>query len=175
MATGLAADLRGDDVPRMLGMLPKEYKKAQAKALRKGGQQVAKFWKLRLSGPRSRTRLGVVSGSLRRSITVGRVQPNGTIAIGTALPYARVHEFGVDDLVHVSQHQRRHKSGTTHTVSQHARRMRLPKRPHRKPAVRDVRRIIPLIFRGETDAAIALSKKKAGRIKSAQLKLAGMA
>lgn len=52
-----------------------------------------------LSGPRSKDRLGVVSGDLRRSIEPG--QPGNhfklagnRVVLGSNLPYAGVHEFG---------------------------------------------------------------------------------
>lgn len=49
-----------------------------------------------LSGPRSKSMLGVVSGSLRRSVTYAMpMATRGTsIEVGSNLPYAAVHEFG---------------------------------------------------------------------------------
>lgn len=102
-----------------------------------------------LSGPRSRSKLGVVSGDLRRSITRGadgnvyRLSGN-KLVMGTNLPYAAAHEYGFHETVQISAHTREVKavfgraSGVVRQfVSAHSRKMNLRERPFLRPAVKD--------------------------------------
>jgi len=74
----------------------------------------------RLSGPRGPTRLGVVTGRLRSSITSTPTQKEGNTyfaRIGTNVVYGRIHEYGG-------------MTGRNHSVN-------MPKRPFMRPAVED--------------------------------------
>ena len=74
----------------------------------------------RLSGPRGPTRLGVVTGRLRSSITAIPTQKEGNTyfsKIGTNVVYGRIHEYGG-------------LTGRNHSVN-------MPKRPFMRPAVED--------------------------------------
>lgn len=104
------------------------------------------------SGP-----LRIVTGRLARSLTgaatqrvgresIRRIEISGnrmTIAIGTRVPYAGVHEDGFDGPVKVPAHQRtitqawgRPITPTVVQVKGHERRMKMPKRSYLGPAVR---------------------------------------
>jgi phage gpG-like protein len=91
------------------------------------------------------------------------------IRVGTDRPYAAIHEFGFDGNVNVRPHVRTLKSGTTFPVRAHMRHMRMPKRPHRAPAVRDASRPIALLFAGQVEKAIRESKRKGDRLKGSQI------
>ena len=115
------------------------------------GQTVAAISKVDyLSGPRSSTKLGVVSGDLRRSIGskagkggLYRLKGN-TLEIGTNLPYGRAHEFGFSGTVQVAAHSRevkvvfgRYRGFLRQNVQAHSRKMRIPPRPFLNPALKD--------------------------------------
>lgn len=87
--------------------------------------------------PRSRTRRGgerrqsgailVDSGRLKRSIRVVSADPNRVI-IGTDVPYAEIHNEGLDGEVSVRKHSRRSRKGRLHIVKAHKRRVHMPQR-----------------------------------------------
>ena len=132
-----------DQGQAMIRLIPKETEKALAgKRLKKAGHILQRFWKLTLSGPRSGTRLGIVSGALRASLQVVRVN-RLTVAIGTHLAYAPPHEFGSPA-------------------------QGLPKRPHRKPALRLADLPMKLILGGAAKEGAELAKRKAKRISTTQ-------
>lgn len=89
-------------------------------------------WKLR-----SRTRRGgerrqsgailVDSGRLKRSIRVVSADSNRVI-IGTDVPYAEIHNEGLDGEVSVRKHSRRSRKGRLHIVKAHKRRVHMPQR-----------------------------------------------
>ena len=87
--------------------------------------------------PRSRTRRGgerrqsgailVDSGRLKRSIRVVSADSNRVI-IGTDVPYAEIHNEGLDGGVSVRKHSRRSRKGRLHIVKAHKRRVHMPQR-----------------------------------------------
>ena len=87
--------------------------------------------------PRSRTRRGgerrqsgailVDSGRLKRSIRVVSADSNRVI-IGTDVPYAEIHNEGLDGEVSVRKHSRRSRKGRLHIVKAHKRRVHMPQR-----------------------------------------------
>ena len=87
--------------------------------------------------PRSRTRRGgerrqsgailVDSGRLKRSIRVVSADSNRVI-IGTDVPYAEIHNEGLDGEVSVHKHSRRSRKGRLHIVKAHKRRVHMPQR-----------------------------------------------
>lgn len=87
--------------------------------------------------PRSRTRHGgerrqsgailVDSGRLKRSIRVVSADSNRVI-IGTDVPYAEIHNEGLDGEVSVRKHSRRSRKGRLHIVKAHKRRVHMPQR-----------------------------------------------
>ena len=87
--------------------------------------------------PRSRKRRGgerrqsgailVDSGRLKRSIRVISADSNRVI-IGTDVPYAEMHNEGLDGEVTVRQHTRRSRKGRLYTVKAHKRRVHMPQR-----------------------------------------------
>lgn len=102
-----------------------------------------------LSGPRSKTRLGVISGDLRRSIEKGkpgniyRLSGN-TLVMGSNLPYAAAHEYGFKGSANIPSHVRevkaiygRYRGVVRQFVSAHSRKMNLPERPYLRPALKD--------------------------------------
>jgi phage gpG-like protein len=120
-------------------------------------QYVAGWSKKWVSGPRSKTRLGVITGNLHASIVgskAGEIEKSGNsyiARIGTNIVYARIHEFGFDGIQTVRAHARRtgtfkilgssgrlKKGGSTllfKGVS--TRHMRMPARPFLRPAIED--------------------------------------
>lgn len=171
--TGPGVEVRGARAHfAQLDAFPAEAAKSMRGALGLASEMMVAHWKLRLRGPRGARRLGVISGNLMGSIRSGRVQRD-RVKVGTHLPYAAVHEYGLDRTVHVRGHDRRHKSGTVHYVMDHLRQMTMPKRPHLAPAMRSARKPIHMIFAGKVAEAIRLSKKRGTAIRGAQDKLAG--
>ena len=87
--------------------------------------------------PRSRTRRGgerrqsgailVDSGRLKRSIRVVSADSNRVI-IDTDVPYAEIHNEGLDGEVSVRKHSRRSRKGRLHIVKAHKRRVHMPQR-----------------------------------------------
>ena len=87
--------------------------------------------------PRSRTRRGgerrqsgailVDSGRLKRSIRVVSADSNRVI-IGTDVPYAEIHNEGLDGEVSVRKQSRRSRKGRLHIVKAHKRRVHMPQR-----------------------------------------------
>ena len=87
--------------------------------------------------PRSRTRRGgerrqsgailVDSGRLKRSIRVVSADSNRVI-IGTDVPYAEIHNEGLDGEVSVRKHSRRSRKGRLHILKAHKRRVHMPQR-----------------------------------------------
>lgn len=69
----------------------------------------------------------VDSGHLKRSIRVISANPN-RVVIGTDVPYAEMHNEGLDGQVNVCQHTRRSRKGRTYTVRAHTRRVHMPER-----------------------------------------------
>lgn len=87
--------------------------------------------------PRSRARRGgqkrqngavlVDSGRLKRSIRV--ISANASrVVIGTDVPYAEIHNEGLDGQVNVRQHNRRSRKGRIYTVRAHKRKVHMPQR-----------------------------------------------
>lgn len=139
----------------MLEKLPGTTAEETRKALLKGGQTLVGEWRKSLSGPRGPRKLGTPTGTLRRSVHAGKVTGIGKsmqLAVGTAMPYAAVHEFGINKTVKVRSHSR---SGGT--VRSHSRHMRLPERPHARPAAKKAGPIVLRIFQ----KAVAAAAKKA--------------
>ena len=157
------------DVPALtagLREMKPEVDKAVVKAMKRAGAQVEKFGRLRLSGPASKRRLGIGHGHLRRSWRVGRIMRkagNPELAIGTNLPYGRVHEFGIDKVVNGRAHIRKGSA-----VRSHRRHMRMPERPFARPAARDANPIVQKIFAGAIHAATAESMRKGKALGKAQ-------
>lgn len=135
---------------------PKLQKKYTKKAINAVAIQMSREWKKQLRGPSSRTRLGVRSGNLRQSINTRKVRAHTTYAVdvGTGLPYAKVHEFGFNGTVRVRAHDRE-----GHTVRAHSRRMRMPKRPHMRPAIKATRKKMPGILRAQYKAFLRERKR----------------
>jgi phage gpG-like protein len=164
----LSVEVKGaDEFAGQMQAMPSEVDKAMSRALLRAGQTVSKFWKLHLSGPAGPARLGIGTGALRRSITVGKVEGD-QLRVGTSLPYAAIHEFGFSGAVNVSAHLRKTRSGLAVPVRAHVRQMNMPMRPHRAPAIRDSRRPVDLIFAGEIDKAAIISKQTGNRLKFQQ-------
>ncbi len=69
----------------------------------------------------------VDSGRLKRSIRVISADANRVI-IGTDVPYAEIHNEGLDGQVNVRQHTRRSRKGRLYTVRAHTRRVHMPQR-----------------------------------------------
>lgn len=91
-----------------LGKLPTAARSAVHKALAVGMREVAgTAQRLFMSGPRP-TRLGVVSGQLRRSVTQRVRQDSRDITgtVGANTPYAARHEFGFRGSEKVRAHNR---------------------------------------------------------------------
>lgn len=136
-----------EDAEAMFREWPDILSKHRRKLLGEIGQTMVREWQRQLKGPRSADRLGVVTGTLKRSPRawmVGDRRPNTqAVVVGTRVPYAAVHEFGFDGDVQVRAHTRLGRP-----VRAHTRRMRMPMRPHMRPAVRETRkRILPLVAR----------------------------
>lgn len=87
-----------------MGFKPnKKLKTTVSKKIIKGLDRAAITYqnevKQQLSGPRSKKKLGVVTGSLRRSVQVDRSNiNNGKVKIGSNLVYAPVHELGYESI-----------------------------------------------------------------------------
>ena len=113
------------DLERLLDKLsPKRRLKAITEGLKQSGFHLQRWIKSeRLSGPRPLV-LGVVSGRLRSSIAVSKVEQDGndlSITIGTNVKYARRHEFGFNGSEYVHPHIRVRRQkirmfGTTRNV-----------------------------------------------------------
>ena len=69
----------------------------------------------------------VDSGRLKRSIRVISADSN-RVVIGTDVPYAEIHNEGLDGEVNVRQHTRRSRKGRLYTVRAHKRRVHMPQR-----------------------------------------------
>lgn len=168
--------------------LPAAWTAEGAKALRRSGQSLVTLWKLKLSGPAGPGRLGVGTGQLRRSIAVDRQRSGKDLVIvGSDAKYAAVHEFGYDGYVNVRAHTRRvsvkrrvlatsirtRKTSRRQTsilagyaqVKAHARHMRMPRRPHRAPALRAHRPIHSKFMAGALTDAVRESVTSANRSK----------
>lgn len=164
---GFGIEVRGlGELSHMLSALPANLVKARKQAARKGATQVSKFWKIRLGGPRSARRLGVRSGNLRASILIGQLRGDASIAVGTSLPYAAPWELGFRGDVRVPSHTRAGRDGSVQSVREHTRRVRMPAKPHRAPAMRDAAPIVHLIYDGKVGEAIELSRRMSKHIKS---------
>ena len=161
-----------DQTTAMLHLLPKQADTEKNKAIQKGGQIIAKFWKLRLSGPAGPSRLGVRSGQLRRSIRSRMIDKESAV-VGSTMPYSRIHEFGYRGPQHVSAHRVRAHTRGGHAVKAHTRgsftrTMNMPARPHRAPAERDSAAPLMKIMDGAIDEAIKLARRRGKEIKIAQ-------
>ena len=164
-----------DQTTAMLHLLPKVADDEKNKAIQKGGQIVAKFWKLRLSGPAGPNRLGIRSGQLRRSIR-SRMVDKESVVIGSMLGYGRIHEFGYHGPEEVSAHRVRAHSRGGHPVKAHmrgpfTRTMRMPARPHRAPAERDSAGPLLMLVSGAVEEAIQESRSRGKRLQEAQRRL----
>lgn len=69
----------------------------------------------------------VDSGRLKRSIRVISADSN-RVVIGTDVPYAEMHNEGLDGEVNVRQHTRRSRKGRLYTVRAHTRRVHMSQR-----------------------------------------------
>src|SRR3990167_6598654 len=88
----------------------------------------------RLAGPRP-IYLGVVTGNLSSSITVGKTEKIAgcyEVKIGTNVVYAAIHEFGFKGPVDIKSYIR----GATR-VRAHTREMNMPARPFMRPGFED--------------------------------------
>lgn len=92
MALTFRVDIRNEVSPA-LRRWPVEMRGALGKALPRAALALDRRWKGQLSGPRSSTRLGVVSGALRSSVHIQR-ESELVYRVGTHLPYAAIHEHG---------------------------------------------------------------------------------
>lgn len=178
MAVGLSVEVRGlDRLQATLENLPDQVGRQKASAVRVGGVQIEKFWKLMLSGPAGPRKLGVRSGALRSSI---HSRPTGDgVIVGTDKPYAAIHEFGGKTKPHkisarVSRYLRWTQGGevrfarsVNHPGSQ------MPRRPHRRPAVDAVWPVLKALFAGNMDEAMRRSLAIGKQIGSDQWKEAG--
>jgi len=88
-----------------------------------------------LSGPKSRTRLGVVTGTLRKSITY-KMRKNPVMAsVGTNLVYAPIHEYGGTIRAKGSGYLR-FKMGDKWVTTKS---VKIPARPYLRPSIKDQR------------------------------------
>jgi len=76
---------------------------------------------------RQRGAVLVDSGTLKRSIRVISADKQRVI-IGTDVPYAQIHNEGLDAPLPVKAHTRRSRKGRSHTVRAHSRNVKMPKR-----------------------------------------------
>jgi len=127
----------------------KKWPALQKKHVRKGigkvGQQMVREWKISVSGPRGPRKVAPRSGDMRRRISARFVPGHyAAVDVGMGVPYGPVHEFGFDGIVNVRAHTREGSS-----VRAHSRHMRMPKRPHMRPAVRATQKRMPTILRNQ--------------------------
>lgn len=150
--TPLTLGITPKGLERQLEAMPAEAKAAAIRALKKGAQHLRTKWARRLSGPRGPRRLGVVTGTLRRSLTVSRIERGAhgpEIKVGSPMPYAAVHEWGFNGRVNVRAHVRNGAG-----VKAYTRNMRIPERPHARPAMKDATPGVRRIFAKQMQVAI---------------------
>jgi phage gpG-like protein len=174
----LSVQVKGLDQARaMIRYIPAETEKAAGVRLGKAAQILVKFWKITLSGPRSGSRLGVVSGALRSSISAVRLDKL-TVAVGTWLPYARIHEFGGQTRPHTitarAAKALRFVIGgvVVFARSVHHPGSKMPRRPHRAPAMRLADHPMRLTMGGAAKEGAELARRKARAIREVQRDLA---
>lgn len=173
MALAPAVEVKGlGQLQAALDSFPGEVERGRRDALRVGGLQVEKFWKLQLSGPAGPRRLGVGTGALRRSIQTSR-RGDG-VAIGTDKRYAAIHEFGGMTRPHdisprVAKALKFRKGGREVFAKKvHHPGSRMPRRPHRRPAVISVWPVLQSLFAGKLDDAMRKSLAIGNRISAQQ-------
>ncbi len=88
----------------------------------------------------------VDSGRLKRSIRLASVSQD-RIIIATDVPYAQVHNDGLNGTVNVRSHSRHSRTGRTHTVKVHSRTVKLPQRRFLGESAELSRQIQNLIIR----------------------------
>lgn len=109
-------------------------------------------------GPPHPTRLTSRTGTLRRSYVVNRRPLPRAVEVGSALNYARTHEFGFRGTVRVRRHARDVAFGrrvAPFFVGPYSRKMNLPARPVLQPALRRSSGSFSRIFRDEIERQVA--------------------
>lgn len=154
-----------DSVRPALSVLTAAARKRQREGLSVAGRIVRDLWRRKLSGQSTTARsLAVRTGRLRSSIRYRR--KGDAVIIGTDVEYAEIHEFGGVTSPHVirprrarvlswvgADGKRRFATKVNHPGS------RIPRRPHRAPALRAARRPLKLVMRGKYQAAIKDAKR----------------
>ncbi|MDR1865978.1 MAG: phage virion morphogenesis protein [Bacteroidales bacterium] len=69
----------------------------------------------------------VDSGRLKRSIRIVSISRERVVT-GTDVPYARIHNDGLDGAVQVRKHNRRSRKGNVYGVKAHTRKVKMPRR-----------------------------------------------
>lgn len=134
-----------------------------------------KFWKIYLSGPGTRGRLGRRSGFLARSVNTKRVGPAGVT--GTPASYAAIHEGGGKTRPHVIRPRvakvLAFKVGTETVFAKSVRHpgSKMPARPHMMPALRAAKPAIDKIYDNLLDEAAREAKAVAGSLRRQSLQL----
>lgn len=103
--------------------------------------------------------LNVRTGRLRRSINY-RIEEQGariTGYVGTAVEYAKEHEFGFKGIVNIREHLRRAKGGKPATVGAHSRNVNIRERSFLRSALAE----------SMPDIRAALKRAAQGAVKSA--------
>jgi len=189
--------LGAEEAKATIQAVPAASKIAMKTFARLAGGTVLRFWKLYLSGPAGRTRLGVGTGRLRTSIRSERVAP-ATVIVGTDSSYARIHEFGGQTRPHVIRPRAgkvlawfaagpggsgRARLASGLVVSGDMRFARfvnhpgstIPPRPHRAPALRAAQPVLEALVAGAADEALRLAGAATAGITAGQKgRLAGL-
>lgn len=144
-----------------------------------------RFWKLHLSGPASAHKLGVRTGRSRASIRISYSSNRLSAIVGVAGPpgdWLPIHETGGKTPAHIIRPRRGKflvfpgKDGNlVFARLVHHPGSKMPKRPHRAPAIRDVQGVMSRALAGEYDKAVIEAdrvtkalKDGAGRLSYAQ-------
>ena len=119
-----------DNLPRLIATEAVNFSK-QRFVSQNWVDHTTKTWQARKrprgSKARSRGAILVSSGRLKRSIRKVTVSKN-IVIIGTDVPYAAAHNYGVRQNVTVKSHTRTSHTGKTYSVQSHTKNMNLPQR-----------------------------------------------
>ncbi|MBI5461952.1 MAG: phage virion morphogenesis protein [Gammaproteobacteria bacterium] len=122
-----------ETVERLRGVVPDVRAELRKAVERQSIKLSSKVKAQKLSGQV----LNVRTGRLRRSINHRIVEQGTRITghVGTAVEYAKEHEFGFKGVVTVREHLRKAKGGKTATVRAHSQRVNLPARSFLRSAL----------------------------------------
>ncbi len=141
----ITATLVGDrELIARLSSMPRNVQSGLARAITRLGLELQrKVQSEKLSGQVLKVRTGVLRSSI--NLKVDQSATAITASVGTAVKYAKVHEFGFSGTVSVRAHLRQITQAfghpiapTTQHVGAHSRRMNLPERSFLRSSLREM-------------------------------------